>query len=253
MSWYLMHRGWMDNSAFKPVPLTEREAWAWLIENAAYEDTVINIRGVPVQIKRGSLSHSVRFLDEAWQWKGAESVRRYLRRLENWGMTSLKTVSGRMLITISNYEKYQSPQSFTETEKCQSYGQKRVADVTDNKEGKENKELNEKIKTRKQHVSEPLTVEIPDWMPVEAFNAFIEHRKAKKNPVTTPYAITRLVGSLTRLRDEGHDPEAVINLAIERGWQAFYAPNAPITSKGGHNDGKSKSQQAREAALRGAI
>lgn len=70
-----------------------------------------------------------------------------------------------------------------------------------------------------------LMVEFPDWMEpdtVIAFASFMEFRKAIKRPILSQYNFNRLIGSLTRLRDEGHDPEAVINQSIERAWEGFY-------------------------------
>src|SRR5262245_47884423 len=33
---FVLDRGWFDHPAFKDEPYTEREAWAWMISNAAY-------------------------------------------------------------------------------------------------------------------------------------------------------------------------------------------------------------------------
>lgn len=71
--------------------------------------------------------------------------------------------------------------------------------------------------------------ELPDWVPVEAWEAFVEMR-AKKAPLT-PRAKELAVKALAKLRDEGHKPEDIINNSVLNGWRAFYPPKGkPVVS-----------------------
>ena len=64
---------------------------------------------------------------------------------------------------------------------------------------------------------------LPDWVPEDAWNGFIEmRRKARKDP--TDRAKQLLVDELQRLRDAGNDPRAVIDSATRHGWLSFYPP-----------------------------
>ncbi len=39
--WYALERGWMNSGVFKNEKFTEREAWVFLIEHAAWKATKI--------------------------------------------------------------------------------------------------------------------------------------------------------------------------------------------------------------------
>ena len=68
---YLMHRGWMDNPSSRAGhdPFCRRAAWVWLIEEAAWADRRVSLGGKTVTLHRGQLTHSVRFMAQAWNWK----------------------------------------------------------------------------------------------------------------------------------------------------------------------------------------
>lgn len=122
---YLMHRGWMDNPVFKGEPYTKASAWCWLIEAACWQPTRVGVAGKTIELERGQLSHSLRFMAEKWRWDEAR-VRRFLTKLEQEGMISRCVDAASVLrrckkndaaysaaqtiITICNYDKYQATQ-----------------------------------------------------------------------------------------------------------------------------------------------
>lgn len=103
---YVMVRGWMDHPFFKPEPYTEREAFEWMIGEAAYESTQVRIHRAVFVVERGQLVHARRFLATKWQWEESR-VRRFLQRLRAQVMIDLKTSSESTIITICNYDDYQ--------------------------------------------------------------------------------------------------------------------------------------------------
>jgi hypothetical protein len=119
MSYYQMHRGWMNSPVFRKSPYSHREAWCWLIENAAWAKSRIPVEGGILTLERGQLSHSLRFLAKAWKWQSDKRVRLFLRRLEEDKMlriqkgrkTDAGKDAGQNVITICNYERYQAPQT----------------------------------------------------------------------------------------------------------------------------------------------
>lgn len=107
---YLMHRGWWQNPAFRAEPFTEREAWMWLIEAAAWRPEVRRIKQFTVDVARGQVAASLRYMAEAWSWAGEARVRRYLARLQRLGMVRLSTAAGGVtVITVVAYDSYQQP------------------------------------------------------------------------------------------------------------------------------------------------
>lgn len=105
--YYLMHRGWRDNPVFAPEPYTEREAWEWLIEHAAFAERQERVGRQMVQLQRGQVAVSVRKLADAWQWSKSR-VQRYLAKLACAGMTGTLEVLDGTVITLCNYETYQN-------------------------------------------------------------------------------------------------------------------------------------------------
>lgn len=62
---------------------------------------------------------------------------------------------------------------------------------------------------------------IPEWMPSEAWNGFIEMRKKSKTPFTER-AIKLTISELERLKGEGQDVCAVLNQSVTNGWKGVF-------------------------------
>lgn len=92
--YFFMQRGWMSSTVFKNEAYTEREAWAYLIENATYQPQVWIFDGIQVSLCIGELVASCRYLAKAWTWKH-DKVNRYLRKLESIGWVTLTTDYGK--------------------------------------------------------------------------------------------------------------------------------------------------------------
>ena len=67
-------------------------------------------------------------------------------------------------------------------------------------------------------------VTLPDWLSADAWQAFVEHRKALKHPLT-PAAILLTLRDLTKAREFGHDPVTLIETAISNGWRGCVYPD----------------------------
>lgn len=70
---------------------------------------------------------------------------------------------------------------------------------------------------------------LPDWIPADAWAAFMETRKAKKAK-STAYALGLIVKSLETFRAAGHDPLAILNASIKAGWSDVYPPKVPAAA-----------------------
>jgi hypothetical protein len=85
---------------------TRYEAWNWLMFAAAYKPHRYRAGSIVVNLERGQLAHSLRYMGKAWRWP-EPNVRRFLKRLKGEGMISAATDAGITLITICNYDPYQ--------------------------------------------------------------------------------------------------------------------------------------------------
>ncbi len=110
-----MRRGWMDHPALsgKREPFCRRAAWAWLVENAAWQDRQVNIAGRTITLDRGQLTASLRFLAAAWGWS-EPAVRRFIERLKTDALIDAATDAGQLVITICNYDENQTLASATD-------------------------------------------------------------------------------------------------------------------------------------------
>ncbi|MDP9424016.1 MAG: hypothetical protein M3Q19_14505 [Pseudomonadota bacterium] len=110
--WFLMHRGWMASPDFQPEPFTEREAFAWSIEQAAHTAHTQWFNGQQFQVERGEFVTSNRKMAAAFKW-GEKRVRGFIERMERRGKwTRRPTHRGAHVanvLTVCNYERFQAP------------------------------------------------------------------------------------------------------------------------------------------------
>lgn len=87
-------------------PYTRREAWLWLVSEAAWKPRKVNRNGVVIELQRGQLAHSVRFMAQAWGWSKS-AVDRFLVRLKTGTMIGTEGGTASIVVTICNYDVYQ--------------------------------------------------------------------------------------------------------------------------------------------------
>lgn len=74
--------------------------------------------------------------------------------------------------------------------------------------------------TRKQ--SNGRAVALPDWLPVDAWEAWLEVR-AKNRAPNTPRALRLAITELAKLKAAGEDVQAVLEQSTMRGWRGIFA------------------------------
>lgn len=81
----------------------------------------------------------------------------------------------------------------------------------------ENQNQNQKEKEKRRGATRPL---LPGWLPEDVWADWHQYRNARKG--WTPKARELSMSTLADLRDAGHDPRAVVNQSIERGWTGLF-------------------------------
>jgi len=86
-------------------------AWSWLLSQAEYQDTPINIGDETIILKRGQLRHSVRHIAES-VGMSRPMLARFLDLLRKGGvdgkpMIETSAGTGQLIITICNYDNFQ--------------------------------------------------------------------------------------------------------------------------------------------------
>lgn len=94
------HALWTENRSFSKF-----EAWLDLLQLAAYLPTKRIIRGQWVEIGRGEMVASLRYLAERWNWK-KDKVASFLGLIENDQMIRRETRQSETIIIVCNYERY---------------------------------------------------------------------------------------------------------------------------------------------------
>lgn len=216
MSGYIrLYRGWRDCDAFGDEPMSEREAWLWLIEHAAWKPmTRSTLKGERIRIDRGQMHVSLRALEKVFGW-GKNKVARFLRRLEDCEMIGTASGQSGTILTILNYAKYQDDRDGRDTETGTASGRSRDTQ----EEGKEGKE--EKTPAPKR--GRTVDFDIPDWIPAEPWAAFVAMRKRKKAPVDS-YIAGKLFTKLEKIASGGWDVSKVLDKATLNNWTDVYAP-----------------------------
>lgn len=147
--WIAIHRGWMDCDAFdQDAPLSEREAWLWLIEKAAWKDCIrTSAKGERIKVARGQFHTSLRNLERAWGW-GKNKVARYLERLCQHEMIGTASGQSGCVITVCNYDTYQDVRDGRDTETGTASGQSRDTQEQGKQVKQENLEEEEEARAR---------------------------------------------------------------------------------------------------------
>jgi hypothetical protein len=84
------------------------------------------------------------------------------------------------------------------------------------------KEAESTTESTSKNIKQERLFELPVWVPLEAWSAYIEMRKKIPRAPLTERAIGMLIEELGRLRDAGEDPIAVLNKATMNSWRSFY-------------------------------
>lgn len=87
--------------------LRDAAIWSWMTDAAAWRDTAIRFCGQRVELKRGQLVTSERFLAEGF-CVDRQVIRRLLDNIVSEHMVTLQKTHVGTIITICNYDKYQS-------------------------------------------------------------------------------------------------------------------------------------------------
>ena len=95
--------------------------------------------------------------------------------------------------------------------------------------------------------SEPFV--LPDWVPVEQWEAFSAMRKAIRKPMTD-YAKKLVVSELMKLADAGYPPGAVLDQSTRNNWQDVYKIKDRDNGQSKHPNRGGSTRDAAQIALR---
>lgn len=135
---HLYRRLW-DHPVFRD--LTEAAVFVWMVSMAAWRPTRVRYKNLTITLARGQLAISSRDLATKWGWSEAKA-RRYLDRLQTDAMTDAATDAGVNVVTICNYNEYQSSAGESDAPSDAAPTQHRRSTDAQNKEGNKGKKEN---------------------------------------------------------------------------------------------------------------
>jgi len=104
------HWLWEENRVF-----SKAEAWIDLLLFVNHAPNKITIKGVIIDVERGSTCRSLETLSKKWKWSTSK-VTRFLKLLKSDGMINYETKRVTTYITVCNYGSYQGLQNSNETQ-----------------------------------------------------------------------------------------------------------------------------------------
>lgn len=140
-NWIKLNRSIMDHWLWTFGEIFSRgQAFIDLLLMAAYADHPVMSQGKKIDLKRGSMVTSIRYLSDRWRWSKDKTMH-FLNDLAADGTIKKVSDTKRTVLTIVNYDKYQG---FVTSERTQN-GHKTDAERTQNGQTKERKESKRNI------------------------------------------------------------------------------------------------------------
>jgi hypothetical protein len=112
--WVKLWREQFSHEISDRKPWCDGYAWSNLYARANYKAGVVNFRNQYIPVERGQFITSVLKLHERFGWS-RRRVNSFLTSLESRGMCDIRRSNRFIVITICNYEKFQSTEDANET------------------------------------------------------------------------------------------------------------------------------------------
>lgn len=98
---------------------------------------------------------------------------------------------------------------------------------TKDKHTKEKKDNSNKTnKTPKPVSFDPNNSPLPEWLSASIWASWVSYRHDLKKPIKSQQTVTQSINLLERCRNNGYQPEEIINQSIANGWQGLFEPKA---------------------------
>jgi hypothetical protein len=105
--WIKLHRKIIETNGYFSEPFCRNMAWVDLLLLANHDTDYFRCRGVKVEVLRGQCGYSEPTLAKRWKWSKGK-VRRFLNDLKNDSRIVLQKNNVTTLISITNYDTYQT-------------------------------------------------------------------------------------------------------------------------------------------------
>lgn len=234
--WFKFYRRIFDN----PICTKDAEhffVWCYLLAEAEFEDGErVLFQNEEITLKKGQLLRTINQIANDLHIKEMK-VYRILKLLENEKQIVKQTSNKKTLITVLNWEEYQSCEKPNEEQmknKCKT-NVKQLKDEckTNVKPSYYNKEIKNDKKERK----EPVAYYPNDELLNNAFKEYVTMRNKIKKPITTKQCLTRAMNTLDKLSG-GDNTLAIkiLNQSVDHCWQGLFKLKEDNSNKQGNQN-----------------
>lgn len=225
--WFKFYRNTFDN----PICTKDSEyffVWCYLLSEAAYEEKRVIFKNEEILLKKGQTITTVTEIANALKISRSK-VERILKKLKIEMQIDTKTCSRNTIITVLNWEKYQSSDTQSDTQVIheryaddtqlirERYASGEpsyyIKEIKNNKNEKEEK----KEKNERKHY-------YPDDALLEAaFQEYLSMRNKIKKPLCTSMGIHRAMNMLENLSGGNHELAIkILNQSVDHCWQGLF-------------------------------
>ena len=194
------HWLWEENRVF-----SKAEAWIDLLLFVNHAPNKITIKGVIIDVERGSTCRSLETLSKKWKWSTSK-VTRFLKLLKSDGMINYETKRVTTYITVCNYESYQGLRKLNETQTKVKRNAGETQTNTNNNDN--NKKNNNKAKPKDLESVISYMKDQKIAYPEDTAQSFIDHYEANgwmrgKSKVKDWKACVRTWKSMSKQQNKG--------------------------------------------------
>jgi len=215
----VLDRDLLDHGLWTGEKFSRGQAWVDLIMLANYRDRHFYIRNNRIFVKRGQCAWSKARLAGRWSWSRGKVIR-FLDELEMVQQIVQQKSSVITLITITNYEHYQ-------TERYNKQYNKRTSDGTTDgtTDGTHKNESNERNEGNKKEGAKNSVVILPDIPGLDhaAWTAYVNYRKEAKFKKLTKKGEVLAAGKIIKFASAGGCTQMdIVEQSISNGWQGLF-------------------------------
>ena len=84
--------------------------------------------------------------------------------------------------------------------------------------------INKPPKSPKTASFDPYCVELPEWLSPAVWKSWVDYRRDLKKSIKSQQTVTQAINLLERCKNNGYQPEEIINQSIANGWQGLFEP-----------------------------
>lgn len=217
-----LNRKFFDNFLWNEARnYSKAEAWLDLIQSARFEASTEIISGKVIELQRGELPASRRFLELRWGW-GNTKVTNFLKTLTGLGMISQRQAKGQTILKLVNYGTYNDSQTSSKPPSKPVANQRQATNkpaANQNKESKESKEGKERIPPKSPKGETPES----DWK--KNFEVYLkELDEAYQKLIVDKHFIAE---------QEKFNPGVDVLLSMEKAYKTFWRTEAGWKNKKG--------------------